>query len=139
MDCFGEEKKSTKKKINKSKVFKVSIGVLILVLFITVGFLYEKNNKVKNFFDTYVFRKIVNEEKVVSIEYDLSTGVDAFAYNRYIAILEQNELKLYNKSGNEENSLDVEISNPIFEANGEYLCVAEKDGSSIFLISNRSI
>ena len=102
-------------------------------------FLYENNNNVRNFFDVYIFRKIINEEKVSSINIDSSKNINIFAYNKYIAILEQNELRIYNKSGNQEHSLDIEISNPLFETNGEYLCIAEKGGQKLYLISNKNI
>ena len=93
----------------------------------------------RSFFDTYIFRKVVSEEKVPSIEIDTSNIVNAFAYHRYIALLEQNTLKLYNKSGSEEHSLEIDISVPLFEAKGNYLCIAEKGGSKIYLISNKNI
>lgn len=54
-------------------------------------------------------------------------------------ILDQNVLKLYNKSGNQEHSLDIEISNPLFETNGDYLCIAEKDGQKLYLIYNKDV
>ena len=41
-------------------------------------------------------------------------------FEKYITILEQNKLKLYNSVGREETALDIEISTPIFEANGDY-------------------
>ena len=56
-----------------------------------------------------------------------------------MAILEQNELKIYNKSGVSEHNLDIQISNPLFETNGEYLCIAEKGGQKIYLINNKNI
>lgn len=48
-------------------------------------------------------------------------------------------IKMYNKFGNEEYSLDVQISNPLFETNGDYLCVAEKGGQKLYLIHNKNI
>ena len=74
-----------------------------------------------------------------SIEIDTSKNINVYAYSRFIAVLDQNTLKLYNKGGNEEHSLDIEVSNPIFESCGNYLCVAEKGGQKIYLISNKSI
>ena len=56
-----------------------------------------------------------------------------------MAILKQNELKIYNKSGVSEHSLDIQISNPLFETNGEYLCIAEKGGQKLYLINNKNI
>jgi len=113
--------------------------LLCAIALITFIFLYENNNNVRNFFDVYIFRKIINEENVPSIDIDSSKNINVFAYNKYIAILEQNVLKIYNKSGNQEHSLDIEISNPLVETNGEYLCIAEKGGQKLYLISNKNI
>ena len=119
MVLLGKEENKPEKKLNKRKVIKVLIALLCVILLISFIFLYENNNNVRNFFDVYIFRKIINEEKVPSIDIDTSKNINVFAYNKYIAILEQNELKIYNKSGNQEHSLDIEISNPLFETNGE--------------------
>lgn len=128
-----------KKELNKGKVLKVSIAILCIILFIFFIFLYENNNDVRNFFDVHIFRKVINEEKVPNIEIDTSKNINVFAYDKYLAILDQNVLKLYNKSGNEEHSLDIEISNPLFETNGNYLCIAEKGGQKLYLVSNKNI
>lgn len=109
------------------------------MIFVSFVLLYEKNDKVRDFFDIYIFRKIINEEKVPTIEIDTSKDINIFAYDKYIAVLDQNELKLYNKSGNQEHSLDIEISNPLYENNNNYLCVAEKGGQKLYLISNKNI
>lgn len=134
-----EESNKQRRELNKSKILKISIILICIILFISFILLYESNEKVRNFFDVYIFRKIINEEKVPSIEIDASKNINVFAYYKYIAILDQNTLKLYNKSGNEEHSLDIEISNPLFETNNNYLCVAEKGGNKLYLISNKDI
>ena len=139
MVSLGKEERKPEKKLNKGKVVKVSIAILCAILLITFIFLYENNNNVRNFFDVYVFRKIINEEKVPSIDIDSSKNLNIFAYSKYIAVLEQNELKIYNKTGNKEHSLDIEISNPLFETNGDYLCIAEKGGQKLYLINNKNI
>lgn len=140
MGCLGQEKNSdTKKKLNKSKVLKIAIILICIVLFVSCIILYQNNENVRNFFDVYIFRKVINEEKVPSIEIDTSKNMNIFAYDKYIAILDQNILKLYNKSGNEEQNLDIEISNPLFETNNKYLCIAEKGGKNLYLISNKNI
>ena len=87
----------------------------------------------------YIFRKIINEEKVSSIDIDGLKNINVFAYNNHLAMLEQNKLKIYNKSGVSEHSLDIQISNPLFETNGEYLCIAEKGGQKIYLINNKNV
>lgn len=128
-----------KKELNKKKIWKLIIVLLLAILFIVFAFLYTKNDECRKFFDKYIFRKEVNSENLSYIEVDSSKNINAFAYSKYIVILDQNQLKIYNKYGREEHVLDVEISNPIFEANNDYLCIAEKGGQKIYLISNKNI
>lgn len=73
------------------------------------------------------------------IEIDSLKDTNIFAYSKYIAVLHQNTLKLYDSSANEEQTLDIEISTPLFAANGSYLCIGEKEGNTIYLISNKNI
>ena len=113
--------------------------MLIVILFIVFAFLYSKNDTCRNFFDKYIFRKEVDSEKLPYIEVDSSKNVNVCAYGKHIAILDQNQLKIYNKNAKQEHVLDVEINNPIFESNNDYLCVAEKGGQKIYLISNKNI
>lgn len=128
-----------KKKLNIGKIFKISIIVILIILLIALIVSYENNNDVRNFFDIYIFRKIINEESVSNIDISMSKDINILAYDKYLAVLEQNKLKLYNKSGNQETSLDVEISNPIYETCGNYICIAEKKGKKLYLISNKNI
>lgn len=139
MACFGKETNKPKKELNKGKIIKISIIFICVILLITAIVLYNNNDNARKFFDIYIFRKVINEEKVTSIEIDTSKSINAFAYSKYLAILDQNVLTLYNKSGNKEHSLDIEISNPIFDANGNYLCIADKGGQKLYLISNKNI
>lgn len=139
MVCFGQENNKPNKELNKGKIIKISIIFICAILLITAIILYNNNDNVRKFFDVYIFRKIINEEKVASIEVDTSKNINAFAYSRYLALLDQNILTLYNKSGNKEYSLEIEISNPIFDANGNYLCIADKGGQKLYLISNKNI
>ena len=135
----GKKIKNSKKQINKRKVCKVVFIVFCIILLITSIVLYITNEKCRKIFDKYLFRKEVYENNLPTIKLESNENINAFAYNKYIAILEQNKLKLYNKLANEETSLDIEISSPIFEINGDYLAIAEKNGQKIYLLNNKNI
>lgn len=136
---LNEENKSIKPKINKKKVWKTAILLFLILLILIFMFLYTKNEKCREIFDKYLFRKEVYENNLSTIKIDSSKNIEICAYGKYIGVLEQNKLKLYNKTANQEEELDIEIANPIFESNGEYLCIAEKNGQKIYLISNKNI
>ena len=60
---------------------------------------------------------------------------DFVGLDNYIAVLKDNKLNIYNSSGKSTASLDINISTPVFTANGKYLAVAEKGKQKIYLIS----
>lgn len=136
---FNELKDNKNKKINKKKVINTIIIFVCIILAISCIILYSNNENFKGILDKYIFRKDVYENNLQIIEIDSTKNISTYAYNRYITVLEENELKMYSKIGREENSLDIEISNPIFESNGSYLGIAEKGGQKVYLIDNKNI
>lgn len=128
-----------KKELNKKKIWKWIISIVCIVLIVSITILYTTNERFREVLDKYVFRKEVQENNLPSIEVDSSKNVNVCAYGKYIGALEQNIFKIYNRAGNQEDNLDVEISNPIFESNGDYLCIAEKKGQRVYLIKDKNI
>ena len=127
------------KKLNKKKIIKITI-VLFLIAFITViGILYENNNEVKTFLDKYVFLKEKHENKLPQISITSANDINTYAFKENILILNNNKLTAYNSNGNEEYSMDIEISNPIFKSAGDYLCIGEKNGKKIYVILDKNI
>lgn len=140
MNYLGQgDSNKPKNKLNKKKIISIIIILIVIILFITFAFLYSKNDRCRDIFDKYIFRKEINSENLPTIEIDSSKDINVFAYSKYIVILDQNELKIYNKYGNQEHTLDIEISTPLFEANNNYLCIAEKGGQKLYLISDKNV
>lgn len=124
------------KKLSRKKLFILIAIILFLILFVVFSILYSKNASVRVFFDMYIFKKNITEGTLPKISY---TDCDVFAFDNYIVTLENNVLTFYNKSASNAGSLELEISSPLFASCGNYLCVAEKNGSKIYLIHNKVI
>ena len=122
-------------KLQKKIIFLILIVLLILCAIIFT-ILYNNNDNVRGFFDHYIFRKNITENSLPKISTENSYS---FAFDNYIVCLENNILTFYNKSANKISSLDIEISNPLFEESNNYLCIAEKNGNKIYLINNKNI
>lgn len=127
------------KKINKGKIVKLIIAIVLIVLLTVVGILYENNNEVKTFLDKYVFLKEKHENNLPKIPITSASDINIYAYKENILILNKNKLTAYNPNGNEEYSLDIEISNPIFKSSGDYLCIGDKNGTKIYVILDKNI
>ena len=123
-------------KINKKKILILVLVILAIILIVCSSILYRKVPSVRAFFDKYIFRKDISENDLPSISID---NAFAYAFNDNIVCLENNVLTFYNKHASKVGSLDLDISKPIFKCNGKFLCVAEENGSKIYLISNKNI
>lgn len=126
------------KKINNNKI-KIIVTAIIAVIIILMIILYSTVTPVRKFFDKYIFRKIVSEEKLVSIQLDYDSNVNIIGYNRYICVLAENKLKQYQASGNLANEIKLEVSNPIYNVNNRYLVIAEKGSSKFYLVADNKI
>lgn len=131
--------KGPERKINKSKIAKLIVFILLIAIVIATIVIYNKNEEFRNVFDKYVFRKEVKPDNLVTIDLEANKESNVFAHNKYIVILNQNSLEFYNRTGNKEQSLEVQISTPIFEGNNNYLYIAEKNGQRIYCIQNKNI
>lgn len=127
------------KELNKKKIIKSIIVIIIFLILIVIGTLYENNDDVRNFFDKYIFFKEKTENNLPKISIGSTEGLNSYAYKGTLLTLRNNLLTAYNYNGNEAYTLDIQISNPIFASNGDYLCIAEKNGTKIYAISNRMI
>jgi hypothetical protein len=114
------------------------MGIIIIALIATY-IIYSKNQTVRNWIDVYIFQKEVEQDSVSTIEYNSENNAEICAYDKYIGILSKNELTLYNNSGKEETTLDIPISNVIFNSSNRFLGIAEQDGQNVYLISGNTI
>lgn len=135
---FKNKDTSTKKPNRKKVIIMISIIVIALIVVI-MAIIYSSNLSFRKFLDTYLFRKNVSEEKLVSIQLDYDSNVSVIGYNKYICVLAENVLRQYNSSGDLANEIKLEISNPVYHINNKYLVISEKNSSKIYLISDSKI
>lgn len=128
-----------KKEINKKKLViltSVTVSVILIILIIT---LYVKSSHVRNFFDKYIFRKEVYENNLETISLYEGDSNYSYAFGNNIVVLSGNNLDIYNSSAKKQQTLNIEISNPIFDADNKHLVIAEKNGQKIYSIADNNI
>ena len=127
------------KKINKKRIaISITIAVAIIAA-ITIMIIYRKNENFREWFDTQILRKEVNQDRLATISIKEEENPQVYAYNQYIGVLSRNEFKIYGSTAKEEKSLQIEISNPIFASSNRYLAIAEKKGKKIYYITDKEI
>ena len=134
IDATNKEKKVNKKKI----VILTIIIVFIVVAIITIG-LYSTNDKAREWIDKNIFRKEVLQDKVATIDLKENQDSNIYAFNKYIGILNKTKFSIYNSTGSQEKTLDLQISNPIWGSANRFLAIAENKGKKVYLISDKDI
>lgn len=122
----------------KIKKFPIILTLIILIIGITVSILYVAQEGFRNWVDIYILRKDITEEDIIAIDLDTDKSNQIYVYNKYIAILNNQVIKLYNNYAEEITSINVNINKAIFDANEKYLAIAEEGGGEICLILDKT-
>lgn len=134
-----EDSIKKRKKINKKKL-ALAIIILLLIIAIVVTFIvYCMNAKFRKWADKNILQKEIEQGNTVAIEFNGENNSNVYAFNKYIVILENKVLKIYNSLGTEEATITTDINNPIFDTAGKYLVIAERDGESIYLLEDEKM
>lgn len=120
---------------------KIIIGIILaIIIFIIIAICaYIKVNTFRDWVDTYIFRKNIENTDIAYIDIDSSNNPSVYAFDKYITVLEKNMLHMYNSSGNKTGEVEINISNPIYSSNSKYLCIAENKGNDLYLVSGGNI
>ena len=127
------------RKINKKKIILIIILLLLIISLVSIFVVYCNNPEFREWSDKNILRKEIKQGNTISIEFNGENNSNVYAFDKYIIILENKILKIYNNLGTEEASITTEITNPIFDAAGKYLVVAEKNGKNIYLLEGKQL
>lgn len=136
---LDDYRKDGEKQLNKKKVIKTIAIFCAIVIFAILFSLYVASAEFRGWIDKYIFRKEITENTGAIIETDDDSNSFIYAYDNYIIVLNKNTLHSYSSSGEEVAKIDITITNPLFASSGRYLCVAEKSGNKLYLISGSNI
>ena len=71
------------KKINKKRIAIIIIIAIVVIAIITIGIRYIKNENFREWFDTQILRKEVNQDKLATIDIKEEDNPQVYAYNQY--------------------------------------------------------
>ncbi len=127
------------KKVNKKKIAIIATIAIIVIAIITLIIIYCTHEPSREWIDKNILKKEVMQDDVNSIELNESKGSNIYAFNKYIGVLNKNQFTIYNNIGNEEKSLEMQVSTPLFDSANRFLVVAEKKGKKLYLITDKDI
>ena len=131
MKDIWKESLDFKKKINKKKIW-IAIGIVVLILInIAIMIVYSVNDTAHDWIDVNIFRKEVKQDKATTIDLKENQDSSVYAFNKYIGVLSKAKLSIYSNTGSEEKSLDVQISDPLWNSANRFLAIAENKGQKL--------
>ncbi len=134
-DIWAED---VEKKVNVKNVIIVCVSAIIIITTIALVFTYILNAEFRNWVDFNILFKVVEQGNTVSIEVT-DENMQAFAYDKYILVLQRKILKFYNNLGTEVKSLSLEVNDAIYDVCGKYIAIAEKNGKNLYVIAGKQI
>lgn len=134
-DIWAEEET---KKVNLKKLIVVIFISLVLILSITITTIYALNSDFRNWMDSNLLFKVAKQGSTVSIEFT-EENVQAFAFDKYIVLLQKKNLYFYNNLGTKVATIPIEINNAMWDISGKYLVIAEENGQKMYVITGKEI
>lgn len=128
-----------KGKISLKNKILIGVGISAVIIIVATILLYVLNANAREWINIYILRREVREDDVATIKLDVDKNQSIYAFDRYITILCNGKLSLYNSYASKEVELDISISNPIYDASNNYLAIAEKNGQKLYLVSDGKV
>lgn len=133
-----EDEEKYQRELNIRKIVITAIIAIFLIAIIVIFSLYIAEESFRKWVDVNVLRKDIASENVASIDLNVDKNNQIFCYNKYICILNEKNLKLYNQSGENITDISVDINTALFSSNDKYLAIAEKNGQEFCVITDKS-
>ena len=134
---MDKEEEKIIRELNIRKIVMIIIIGIIAVAVIGIFSLYIAEEDFRKWVDISILRKDVTSENVATIDLNVDKNNQIYCYNKYICILNEKNLKLYNQSGENITDISVDINTAIF-SNDKYLAIAEKNGQEFCVITDKT-
>ena len=79
------------KSLNKKKIMVLLIITILIIVSIIFSIVYMCNSAFRKWADSYILMKNISQGSLASIDIDADEDVSIFAYDRYIAVLNDNK------------------------------------------------
>lgn len=123
----------------KKKKLLIIISIIIAILIVIIFSFYIGNKEFRTFLDRYVLGKEITENNAVTIDISDQENVSVYAFDKYITILNKNKLALYTNTAKKEYEIEINISEAIYASNNRFLMVAQKNGQTLYQISEGNV
>ena len=133
-----KEEYQIQRELNIRKVVIICLITIFIIAVIVIISLYIAEEGFRKWVDINVFRKDIFSENTATIDLNVDKNNQIICFGKYIGILTEKNLKLYNLSGESITDISVDINTAIFTQNDKYLAIAEKKGQEFCLILDKT-
>ena len=137
MENEEKNKYQIQRELNIRKVIIMILIAIVVIAIIVVFSLYIAEDGFRKWVDTNLLRKDITPENVATIDLNVDKNNQIFCYSKYVCILNEKNLKLYNQSGENVTDISVNINTATFCSNDKYLAIAEKNGQELCVITDK--
>ncbi len=121
----------------KKTIIVILVGIILLCLIVLI-ILYFTREDFRKWTDTTILRKNLVSEDVRTIDLNIDKNNQIYCYSKYISILNDKNLKIYNQNGENISELPININTAIFTSTDKYLAIAEKNGQEFCVIFDKT-
>lgn len=132
------EEEKYQRELNIRKIVITIMIVMLVIAAIVVFSIYIAEPNFRKWVDVNVLRKDITSENIATIDLNVDKNNQIFCYDKYISILREKNLKLYNAAGENVTDISVNINTALFSANDKYLALAEKNGQELCVIYDKT-
>lgn len=133
-----EMRKINRKRINRKKVLIFSSLFIAIILIILAISLYISQKSFRDWIDINILGKNLTEEDIQVINLNTDKNNQVHVYSKYIALLNDKNITLYNVYGEKEEEINLGINKGIFDSSDRYFVIAEELGNEICLIFDKT-
>lgn len=126
------------RELNIRKVIIISFIAIVIIALIVCFSLYISQKNFRKWVDVNLLRKSITTGDVATIDLDIDKNNQIFCYDKYITILNDKNLKIYNSSGDTITEIAIDINTAIYASNEKNLAIAEKNGQEFCVISDKT-
>ena len=132
------EEEKYQRELNIRKIVITSMVVILVIVAIILFSLYIAKPNFRRWVDSNILRKDIKSENVATIDLNVDKNNQVFCYDKYISVLREKNLKLYNSVGENVTEISVDINTAIFSSKDKYLALAEKNGQEFCVILDKT-
>lgn len=121
------------------KILIISFVAVAITVLIAIVTLYISKKEFRKWIDINLLRKSVRTEDVVSIDLDTNKNNQIFCYDKYITVLNDKNLQIYNSTGEKVEEIALDINTGIASWTDKYLAIAEKNGQEFCVILDKNL